>query len=120
MSTDYNQIKLIIYEYLQEIKDSSELQTGRASEMLVELSAYMANVVEEIRDATVQYNHRLSELLDEPKMTVNKAEIKVKTMPEWERLEKAKGLEKTMTEVIRSLKVFIRVRGDEYEVSANL
>jgi hypothetical protein len=109
-----------INERLNKIKNASELQASEASEIMVELSSLMSNINEEIKNKTVLYNKKLLELVEQPKMSVAKAEIVAKGTEEWQSLETAKGYRESCLEAIRSLKYFCRAREEEMSVSHNL
>jgi hypothetical protein len=113
-------LRELINTKLTRIKDTKDLQVGEASEILVELSALMGNINEEIKNRSDEYNRKLLDIVEQPKMSVAKAQIIIKTTPEWSNLETAKGYKEAMLESCRSIKYFIKCRDSEFEVSRNL
>jgi len=112
-------IREMINKRRTEVEHSKELQPVRASEILVELSALMGNVTEEIRKRDMEYNRKFLEVLKKSK-TAKSAQIEVDASVEYELKREAKDLKDTTIEMIRSLKYYLRAKGEEYEASTNL
>lgn len=110
-------IRDLVMAHVNRLQKVEDMHAGEASEILVELSALMGNVTTEIQQAQKAYTLKLIELLDDSGMPVAKAKILAEGTDEWDRLETAKGLEKVIIETSRSLKYYIRVKGDEKELS---
>ena len=113
-------LREIIDSKIQRLRNANDLQAGEAAKLLVEFSALMGNVNEEIKNAGDDYNLRYLSVIEEDEKTVAKAEIIMKVTPEYKRLEEAKAYLKLLLENIRSLKVFIKSKGSEQEGSYNL
>lgn len=107
----------MVMERVNRLQKMEEVQASEAAEILVELSSLMGNVTHAIEERQKSYFLKLRAILEEEGMSVAKAEIIAKTSDEWSALEQARGLEKTIIEVTRSLKKFIQVKKDEEEVS---
>lgn len=108
-----------IDEYRKRIAQSGNLTLDEASQMLVELSALLGNIDEEIRESERLYLNKLATLLNDQKMTVARADILVKLTDEYQRFNKAKGYQKFTLEMIRGLKYRCRALEGELEVSNN-
>jgi len=113
-------IREIINDKLNRLKNTQDLQPAEASEILVELSALVGNVNEEIKNRSDAFNRKLLELVEQPKMSVAKAMIVIKTTPEWQELETAKGYKEAMFEAIRSLKYYLRAKQQEAEATLTM
>lgn len=95
-----------------------DLQPDRASEILKEMSALMGNISDEILKNEVAYNKVLLECLKNEK-SANKAKITADITEEYINLKTARNTEKNATEMIRSLKYFIRQKEEEYRQMKN-
>lgn len=90
----------------------------RIADALVYFSSWHATLTEELVDYEMAYNEKLDALLgSETTTSVSHAEVKAKTTKEYRKWQKAKALEKSLIEVIRSLKYWIRTREEEYKQS---
>jgi hypothetical protein len=108
-----------IDEYRNRMASSGNLTLDEASQMLVELSALLGNINEEIRKTQNIYLNKLALILNDPKVPVARAMIQIQITPEWQRWDKAKGYEKFTIEMIRALKHRCNALRDELEVSNN-
>lgn len=90
----------------------------RVANALVWFTAWHARIVETIVEYEIAYHTKLDEVLSrEDVKSVAMAEVRAKTTKEYGEWQKAKGLEKSVTELIRSLKYWIRTREEEYKNS---
>lgn len=111
-------IKLKIKSIGENIKT---LSPDELSENLVELSSLYANFSEGLTGLEQVYAQKKLEFLTgEKKISVAEATLYSETTPEYKEFAEARRLEKALVEVIRSIKVRIRLLGSEYEVSSNL
>ena len=111
-----------IRELINEKRDkilNQDLTKQEASKMLVEFSALMGNVTEEIRIREAKYNQVLAEQLAQEK-SVARAEVLSKITPEYRKFRRARDEEKVLIELIRSLKYYLKAKGDEWEAAGNL
>ena len=117
-------IRDIVGNYRNKIYESKNLQLNDASQYLVELSALMGNVMEELNFRQGEYHRKFVELLQGTenglKNSVAKTTILAKATIEFEKLEEVKGLRETVLEMVRALKYRCRALSDEIEVSRNL
>ena len=109
----------IITGKLDRLKNAHDLQPSEASEILVEMSALIGNINNEVKNRQDNFNKKLIEMIERPKMSVAKAKILVMDTDEWRDLETAKGYKEAMFEAIRGLKYFLRAKSDEYNESYN-
>lgn len=113
-------IREIINEYRSKLLHISDLQKEEAATILVELSVLYGNCIEEIRKRDQEYITKLLEILQTEKMSVAKAQILVQNTNEWTNREIARGTKEALLEMIRSLKLYVRSKGEEWEVSRNI
>lgn len=113
-------ILTIIDGYRDKILTATSLEIGDASRYLMELSALLANIGEEILSRQQAYSQQLVNILREEKMTVARAKIISMVLPEYIALERAKLYHETTVEMIRSCKYRIRSLSMESEASRNL
>ena len=111
-------IREMIREYENEIL-KGDLLPIRASEMLIEMSALLGNVLDKITETEMLYNQVLLKNYDSEK-TANRAKIKSEITDEFKNMRDAKNTEKVLLEVIRGLKYFLRMKEDEYKAGRNL
>ena len=99
-----------------EIRNSEDLTPGRASELLVMLTALLGNVLDEIRAADAAYAHVLLTFLDEEKKA-NRARIRSEITPEFARKKEARDTQILVTELIRSLRQMLRTQAEEMRLT---
>lgn len=104
-------VRELIESYRREIRDS-DLQPHRAAELLTKLTALLGNVLQEIREADMDYAKVLLALLDSEEKA-NHATIRSKTTPEYSRAQEAKHAHTVVMELIRSLKTVLKAQTDE-------
>ena len=93
-----------------------ELQPLRASHVLLELSALLGNVNDEIRVCDAAYAEVLLECLNSNE-AANRAKIRAETTPQYRRRQEARDTSELVVELIRSLKVFIRAQSEEMRLA---
>lgn len=113
-------IREIINGYRDRITTSEDLKKDEASQMLIELSAYVGNINEEIVNRESSYWRAFKVILDQPKMGFEKAKVYANATTEYDNLNEAKRYLETTTEMIRTLKYRLRALDDEFGVAKNL
>lgn len=111
-------IRELVKERQLEVKNT-DLQVGRASEILKELSAIMGNILDEIRVADIEYNKVLLECYRSEEKA-NRAKIQAEITPEYIRRREARDTREVVIEMIRSLKFYLRAKEDEYKASGSM
>jgi len=96
-----------------ELRQPADLTLDRAADLLMQATALIGNVADEIRVADAAYAARLLAELDCSEKA-NRAKIRAETSVEYQRARQAKDAEKLLIETVRSLKVFLRVKQDEW------
>lgn len=99
-----------------EIRETADMPPHRASEILVELTALYANVIDEVRESEFAYNAVLLSHLDGEE-AANRAKIRAQNTDAYRRMRLAKDTDKTVVELIRSLKTVVRARQEEMRLS---
>jgi len=95
-----------------------DLLPGRASEILIELSALLGNINDEIRTRDVLYSKVLLGFL-ESEEKANRAKIKAETTEEYENKCRARDAKELALELIRGLKYYLRAKDEEYKHGKN-
>ena len=99
-----------------EVIKSDDLLPQRASELLMTATALIGNVNHEIREADAKFNLVLLDCL-KAEEKANRARIVAETTPAYARRREARDTLTLLTELIRSLKVFIKAQGEEMRLS---
>ena len=102
-----------------EVRDTTDLQPDRAAECLNRLTALLGNLNEEIRIADAEYAVILLKHL-EGEEAANRAKIRAETTPQFQRKREARDTKELATELIRSLKYYLRSKQDEYRMSGSM
>lgn len=102
-----------------EIRDTPDLQPDRAAALLTHLSALLGNCNDEIREADAAYATVLLACLDSSEKA-NRARIRAEISPEYKRKREARDTKELATELIRSLKYFLKSKQDELYASKHL
>lgn len=110
-------IRELINDYQSEVLRGN-LLPGRASEILVDLSALIGNILDRITETDMAYNKVLLNHYDSQK-TANRAKIMAGTTKEYQEMKDARNAEKVAMELIRSLKYFLKAKEDEYKIGNN-
>ncbi len=109
-------VRGLVREIQVEVRSAIDLQPDRASELLTRLSALIGNCNDEIREADAAYAVALLALL-ESEEAANRAKIRAETTPEYQRKREARDTKELATELIRSLKYFMRAKSDEMRMA---
>ncbi|MCK9370811.1 hypothetical protein M0R04_12955 [Candidatus Dojkabacteria bacterium] len=112
-------IRELINEYRNKLVDASSLSPDVASRTLVELTALIGNLNEEILKRKIAFNDKKLAYMIEIK-SVAKAQVMAETSPEYIAYEEVKMSLDLMKEMIRGLKYYLRSQEDEYKLSKNL
>lgn len=110
-------IREIIAKHQTEVSKGN-MSPDRAAEILVELSALIGNILDEIQRREVAYNKLLLLSLEEEK-SANKARIKAEVSEEYGNLRTAKNTYEVTKEMIRALKYLLRAKEEEWRQSNN-
>lgn len=95
---------------------TGDLLPDRAAELLMKASALMGNVADEIRHADLAYAQVLLHEL-ETSDKANHAKIRAEISPEYQRKREARDTRDLLTEMLRSLKYYLRAKADEYQMA---
>ena len=96
-----------------EIRDgATDLLPDRAAQLLVELSALLGNINDEIRIADVEYAKTLLAEL-EKEQAANRARIRAETTPAYLRKREARDTKELAIELIRGLKYYLKAKEEE-------
>ena len=111
-----------IWESINEIEAKKEnYNPAYLSEKLIDISALYANLTQHIAELENQYFKVLNMAMEkEDKMSSVKAKIMANAGDEYLKFRKAQMLEKALIEEIRSIKIYIRIRQNEFSASSNL
>lgn len=112
------QITEQIYNLRREMYQADKLLPNRASEILVQLSALLGNVLEDEVKKEMVYNEKFSELKSE-KDSVARAEVEAKATQEYADYRMAKYLKSVVESMISTLKYFLREKEKEFRESGN-
>ena len=111
-------VRELVRFYQMEIQRTNDLQADRAAELLMQLTALLGNIADEIRAADSEYAVTLLHLLDTEKKA-NRARIRAEISPEYLRKQQARDTKELVTELARSLKYFLRAKQEEYRMAGN-
>lgn len=106
-------VRELVRSYQQEIQRTADLQPDRAAELLMQLSALVGNVLDEIREADAQYSVTYLHFLDTEKKA-NRAKIRAEVSLEYRRKQEARDTHKLVETLIGSLKYFLRGKSEEF------
>jgi hypothetical protein len=99
-----------------EIRDTPDLQPGRAAELLTKLTALVGNCNDEIREADHAYAVVLLQFLDANE-AANRARIRAETSMPFVRKREARDTKELVIELVRSLKYFLKAKEEEMRLS---
>jgi len=107
---------------LNEIKAKRDQMTPMsAGDKLMELTVYHSSLTAQISDLQFKYNQKLAELIQgDEKLPISKATIIAEATKEFKLLDEAIRFEKTLIQVLQSLKLWIRTRQSEMTYSNNI
>lgn len=109
-------VRELILEVQAEIRGNPDLMPDRAAEILNLLASLTGNVNQEILERDISYNKVLLEYL-ETEGKANRAKIKAEISPEYRAKMEARNTQALAIELIRSLKLYLRVKQEEYRSS---
>jgi len=112
-------IRIIIDEKRNEIKKANNLYPQRASEIIVELSALIGNINDELLKRQMAFNEKKMFYLAKIK-SVAKADVEAQCTEEYRQYQEAKGYRELITEMIRGLKYYLRAVEDEKSFSKHI
>lgn len=95
------------------------MDMNSASNKLTELSVLHASLTSEIAKSQNVFDILLNNMIYSSK-SVAEAKIKANATPEHLKLNELVNLEKSLVECIRSLKIWIKIRANEYQNSFNM
>lgn len=109
-------VRELVKGYQREVQQAADLLPDRASQLLMQLTALMGNIADEIREADSEYAVTLLHFLDTEKKA-NRARIRAEISPEFRRKQEARDTRELVIELTRSLKYFLRVKSEEMQAS---
>jgi hypothetical protein len=109
-------VRELVKGYQREVQQTVDLLPDRAAQLLMQLSALVGNVLDEIREADSEYAVTLLHFLDTEKKA-NRANIRAEISPEFRRAREARDTKELVVELTRSLKYFLRVKYEEMQMS---
>lgn len=105
---------------LTEIRNNRDRMTPmRASDILLDLSFLLASANTEISERQFRFNNILSDIISDPSINVSRARIIAQAKDEFRELDKAIRLSESLEENIRSLKIWIKSRQNEFNNTFN-
>jgi len=117
MTQSPSSVREFVHVIQREIRDT-DLLPDRASALLVQLSALLGNINNEIRAADMDYAMRLLSCLDTEE-SANRAKIRAETSPEYMRKREARDTKELALEMIRSLKYYLRAKEEEMRLASH-
>lgn len=109
-------VRELVKGYQREVQQTADLLPERAAQILMQLSALVGNVLDEIREADSEYAVTLLHFLDTEKKA-NRAKIRAEISPEFRRAREARDTQKLIEELTRSLKYFLKAKETEYQMA---
>jgi hypothetical protein len=103
-------------EKIRQSVATGDLPPQVAAEHLNELSALLGSVNSSIRLADLNYSKKLLECLSTEEKA-NRAKIKAEISEEYQIARRMKDIKELVTEMMRSLKYYIRSKSDEYKLT---
>ena len=94
----------------------ADLLPDRGAELLMQSTALIGNVLDEIRQADLIYNNVLLACF-ETETKANRAKIVAETTPAYQRKREARDTKELLTELIAGLKYFLRMKTEEMRLS---
>jgi len=108
-------VREMLAEMQTEVR-TTDLQPGRAAELLNHLTALLGNINTEIREADMDYAKVLLVLLEQDE-AASRAKIRAETTPEYSRKREARDAKELCKELVGSLKYFLRSQAEEMRLS---
>lgn len=112
----------LVWESINEIEAKKDnYDPAYLSEKLVDLSALYANLTQHIADLESQYFKVLNMAMEkDDKISAARAKVMANAGDEYLKFRKAQMLEKSLIEEIRSIKIYIKIRQNEFQGASNL
>lgn len=111
-------VRELVRSYQREIQQT-DLQPERAAELLTKMTALIGNCNDEIREADALYAQHLLHCLESAEKA-NRAKIQAETSKEYQRKREARDIKELVTEMIGSLKYFLRSKEEELRLSRHM
>jgi len=118
MAEEKKGLRDILIGYQNELL-KKELQPERAAKMLVEISALLGNINDKIVETEFKYSKVLLAELD-IEQKANRAKIKAEISGEYLAKQEYRNIKELAIEMIRSLKFFLRAKGQELYAGRNM
>lgn len=109
-------VRELIRSAQTEIRESPDLLTDRAAELLNQLTALVGNCNDELRVSDLEYKRVLLKCL-QTNEAANRARIEAETSPEYVRRQEAQHTKELAVEMIRSLKVYLKSKAEEMRLA---
>lgn len=111
--------KEIIEKYRLELTSIKDLTVGRASEILVELSALLGSIVEEIREKDMAYINSVAYFYQQNERP-SMVKIKLLTSQKYNEKIEARDNKSICSALIKSLTFYLKIKAEELKESKNL
>ena len=103
----------MIKERSEKLRDAAELSPHDIADILLELSSLNASMATELMDSEAWYKEKLKIERDNSKSATD-AKINAEASKEYRDWRERKGQWDALQETIRSCKLYLRVRNEEY------
>jgi hypothetical protein len=113
-------VRQIINGYSNRIINVTNLSLDEASQMMVELTAWLGNINDIIGHLEDNYNLEYARIIEQEDMTASKAKVMVAITDQYKALREAKAYFYVATEMIKSLKYRCRAMSDEFMHSGKM
>jgi len=111
-------LREILIGYQNELL-KKELLPERAAKILTEISALLGNINDKIVETEFEYSKELLRQLDN-EQKANRAKIKAETTEQFLEKQKYRNIKELAIEMTRSLKFFLRAKGEEWGAGKNM
>lgn len=108
-------VRALIRSIQTRVRDQ-DLPPAEAAELAVKLSALYGNVLDEVREAEMEFNNVLLTHMNGTE-AANRAKIRAQTTDEYKRLREAQDTSKLVLELTRSLKSLVRLKQEEMRLT---
>lgn len=105
-------VRSLLKDIQREVLEEADLLPARASELLNKSTALLGNCNDELRKADLEFKQILLDCLQKHE-TANRARIEAETSPQYVRRQEAQHTKELATEMIRSLRQFLRTAAEE-------
>ena len=107
-------VRDMVRAFQREIRETPDLLPDRAADILTQLCSLLGNCNDEIRAADAAFAAVLLQHL-ESEEKANRARIRAETSPEYQRKREARDTKELVVELVRSLKYYLRSKGEELQ-----